>query len=275
MRFLKYLTLILLCLNSIVFADSFDIDSSDVDMSHISKYNNQKNYGAVSPLQVGDNYIPGTRTNHIVIKFPTLADSMQNVGAANWDSAKLNLVVYSSTYLAPGTSDPDTLCITLHKLTTVWDEGEASPGEASGGVTWDSASATGTLGNAPNAPLDWTTDGGDYSGTVEDDTVYLVGGNVSQYDTISFLISSSTISDTLGEGLIVLEARVADGDDGDDAGSAAYLLFYSDDETNDARKPYLEVYYSAATDGFPKYRHSNSELGARHDNSNVGVRHSQ
>jgi hypothetical protein len=240
------LFIVLLLLSGSALPDSLTIrgDASDCDASFINQYNNQLNYGNTNSLEIGDAF-SGARFSYTILKFTQLADTMQAYAPATWDSARLAVVVLDATGLDPGTSVPDSIMSTLNKGTAAWCEGTGT-GDGTGGVTWDSAIARGTA-DACGDSADWT-DGGDYSATEEpagatNDTVYLVGGELSQYDTIYYSISGATIADTLGDyyTLFIIAARVADGDD---ASSTALLDVAQDGYATADYRPYLELFYT-------------------------------
>lgn len=237
--------------------DSFSIDSTTtgVDMAELYSFSGGNDqYGARVTANCGLPF--GTRINRFPIQFVNLRDSMAAVGAATWDSGRVFINVQVATGLGAGTSVPDTLWISLHKITTLWDEGESDGLNQGAGVRWDSASASGSGGGGsnPNAPLDWT-DGGDFESDSEyGDTTIYAGGEVSNNDTLSYKIEGTTIADTTNDfGYMVYNAYAADGDDG---GNAAVLTFDSDDAADANSRPYLEVFYTtgAAPAAYPMRR---------------------
>ena len=234
---------------------NFLIDSATtIEATYIEEFAPQDNSGGAVNIDVGDAF-NNVRDLRILLRFTSLDDSMRAIGTvASWDSAIVGLYINYAGGLNAGTSVPDSIITTVHKITTIgWQEGSAV-GADEGGVTWDSASAEGT-GSLPD-PLDWTLDGGDYSATVETcgnrgdkgDSVVFVGGEWNATDTAYFGISGATVADTMGNhaGLLI-KARSADGDD---AGDAAFLRFYPvvPPTTNRHRWPILRVYY---TEGAP------------------------
>ena len=159
-------------------------------------------------------------------------------------------------------------------MTSLWDEGDLSMVAAGAGVTFDSASQTGTSGGSnPNAPLSWATDPDfgtdDYSATLEaqlgGDTVRFAGEDVAANQEHYFRISSATISDTLGEGIVLLASEMITGDD------ECYINFDSDDATTEADRPWLEVFYTtgAAPPTNPRRRKANQLLGDRYEKDTV------
>ena len=236
---------------------SFTIDSSSAtEFTYIYAYDDQYNYGGIFGAKFGDGYVPGTRTYNALIRFPDLADSMREHGAGKqitWDSAKIGLYIDASGNLSSGVSIPDSLIVTPHKITTAgWQKG-TSNGSDGGGVTWDSASATGT-GSVPDN-LDWTSNGGDYSATIETccdyeekgDSIVWVGGEDVADDTVYVGISGATISDTMGnDGGIELISRVVDGDA---ASNSVFLVFGNSNMTSNEQKwPTITVYYTIGWD---------------------------
>ncbi len=226
--------------------DSFSIDSAGatiVKMAQLSVYSTgaTTNYGALNTAQIGQSFT--NRFLRTAIEFTTLIDSMRVVGAATWDSGFACIVMSSVINLGAGSSVPDSLGVSLNKITTLWDEGDQTGTDGGAGVRWDSASATGSSGgNNPNAPLDWT-DGGDFEANPEyNDTTFLVGGVAAQFDTIRSKIEGSSIADTTtGYGYMFYEAYIAEGDD---AGAGCAVTVRTDDYTTLSLQPYLEVYYT-------------------------------
>jgi len=252
-RFLLILTIFLMSgIWSGAVADSFVLDgtsSTEGDMAYIYSYDEDYNYGANLNLRLGNAWIPGGgRWFKALLRFNLLDDSMKTIGSVTWDSALVGLVV-TDNVIGDGTSVPDSVGITVHKLTTAgWQEGTyvADAGSPTGGVTWDSASAVGT--GSMSDPLDWTSDGGDYNATPEDigwsnDTVWVVGAQTVG-DTIWFPVSGGAVSDTMGNhaGIILVTSRVANGDDG---ANYAYFKVGSDDHFTEATRPILRVYYTS------------------------------
>jgi hypothetical protein len=185
-----------------------------------------------------------SRYQVILYKFPTLRDSMDAVGEATWDSALFKIVATAVN----GLNANDSIFSTIHKITQLWDEGTAN-GSATGGATWDSASATGSGGSEPNSPLDWASNGGDYVANAEDqpttdtthfyalgDSVVFWNGGISQFDILTYRISGATVADTLDEGLILVSSRQS---------SSGTIVFASNEYTIViARVPSLLVYYT-------------------------------
>lgn len=227
---------------------TFDIteaDPADIACSYITSFSSsaQNNYGGRIWIESGSNFTG--RFQRSFVKFNTLIDSMRVVGAATWNSALLKIVFQNVSGLGPGVvpgTDDDSLYISINKMTTLWDEGAATSAPE-GGITWDSASATGTGGLEPNSPLDWTSDGGDFNATSEGDSVILVGGVIIIRDTLTFDILGTSIADTITNyGYAIYPAVIYEGDD---AGASAVVSFYSDDEGTAARRPRLIVDYTA------------------------------
>jgi hypothetical protein len=231
---------------SFVISDS----STAVESTRIYSFSSyaQYNYGASATESFGQTVL-GVRYQRALYNFPTLRDSMDAVGSATWDSALFKVVATAVN----GLNASDSIFSTVNKVTTIWDEGTGT-GAATGGATWDSASATGTGGSEPNSPLDWTTNGGDYQSDGENqptissgpyhaigDSVYFWNGGISQYDTVVYRISGTTVADTLDEGLILVAARQS---------ASGSIVFASNDYvTPTVRRPKLIVYYTTAGGG--------------------------
>lgn len=225
--------------------DSFSISivTADIDCAEISSFDDTRNAGALNDFTLGDNFIPQTRIRHGLFNFPTLADSMIAVGAATWDSAKIR--IFSKV---PQIETAETLFVFIHKMTSLWDEGDATSQADFAGVRWDSASASGSGGGGgkPNAPLAWASEPDfgtdDYSATAEaqlsGDSVIFAGGDVGDNTEYYIRIGSATISDTLGEGIVFLVERISTGD------NECYIEFDSDDAATAADRPWLEVFYT-------------------------------
>lgn len=241
MTFGRIILAILLLASPVLADGSFTISGTAtlVDAARLYKQNPVLQYGKHADLDLGDTFIPQTRTDRFVIRFNTLPDSMITVGAAIWDSARIGLVIDA----LPDTANRDSLCATAHKITTaLWVEGLGT-GQDTCGVKWDSANATGYSG-CSGSPLDWTSDGGDFSATRETygshaDSLWISKDIQLEDDTVYFYISSATVSDTMGNkaGILIQHIQFANNADND-----CSVIFDSDDQSG--KEPFLEVWWS-------------------------------
>ena len=242
---LRYIFILLLLAisaqaDSLLVAAGVSVD----DISAIKQNEPQLNFGGSWNMRIGTGYNPGDYEYRALFRFNILDDSIANHPGVTWDSARL-VVKFEALTMEAG----DSLALDLYPITTAgWQEGlgENDGGVDSGGVTWDSASATG-LGGLPN-PLDWTLDGGDFSATREGlgltDTVWMSAGTDS---TLSFHITGATIADSMnnGAGVMMKYYHLYDATvDGAIMGS-----LYSDRQPSN--RPFLVVYYSAGSEPEP------------------------
>ncbi len=193
-----------------------------------------------------------------LIDFEALADSMRQVvndsGSVTWDSAIVGLTHYNVT--APD----DSIYVSVYKVIRMWEEGLGDGALGSGkdtcGACWDSANAAGYSGCSGTA-ADWGTDGCDNTGNDRSSTretfgshadSILIHDGISTGTPVDFYISGSTVTDTLGEGLIFIPVDY--GDPSPPTNNPCIATFYSDDYTTIAsRQPKITVYYTPTGGG--------------------------
>lgn len=184
--------------------------------TYISQELATTNYGTVDVGKAGWEWV---NLAYRPMFYPSLlADSMGNHPGVSWDSGFVCFSLYEyGDYL--GTED--TIEVSLRKITQAWVEGEA---------TW----------NVYSSGNNWVSAGGDFSATKEDGNIGLNGVDYGDGDTLYFKVSSSTLSDTLGDGLIlVMEAQ---------NNYDVPFKWTTDDYGTAALQPYFIAYWSEMGD---------------------------
>jgi hypothetical protein len=237
-------------------AGNFSITSAntaDIDMSFINDGtgDTKKNAGAATSGKIGNYYGDYMK---ILIRFNTLADSMQQVyadsGEVTWDSAKV-------TINAKNYRDADSMWIVAYKIIREgWVEGVVSDvsGIDSCGVCWDSANAVNYVGCA-GVTEEWGTAGCDNITTDRSNTRETIGSHpdsilivTAVYLDYDIYISQPTIADTMGGGILIDYVAIGVDD------LNPLIFVYSDDYAGATVRPELQVWYHVGAESFRRRR---------------------
>ena len=213
------LLMALLLIPFLAWGDEFTITGFDNDITLINEYAATTNEGSTTTGKVGQSW--ANRRTRLLMFFPSFNDSMSAAGAVTWDSARVGVVVYEwGTSLDAG----DTLSILLHALTQDFVEAEA---------TWNIYST----GNS------WTTAGGDFNSTrltygSHPDSLLVSYPDISGKDTLYVYIPGASLSDSLANGLILVQSYLPNGN------YEVEVNLMTDDYATASLRPFITAWYT-------------------------------
>ena len=195
---MKKIIIVLMCLlPAIVLADSFTIDSLDLEMTAISQYYPLRNYATSITLSLGDQLM-SSRDINILFRDSVAYDSIANHSGVTWDSLIIGIIIHGNS-LEQATND--TLGLSAYVLLQpLWVEGLGAGATDTCGACWDSANAT-SYTSCTGSNTDWTTNGALGSGTDHDASPLQIRlGSAGGYDDtlkIDSLTAVTAIDDTI------------------------------------------------------------------------------
>ena len=252
---MKHLLLILsalLMMAQAIYADSYVIDSIDVDFTNIYSYSSdiELNFGKYADgVKVGQGYTD--RIFRALLRFPTAADSNSTYSISSADSIIVGVCIGSLANI--GTAD-SLFLIGYPLIQSGWYEGLSAleSGEDTCGCDWNHANDANHT-DCSGSDLNWNTAGADGEGTDRgttkikwwdgdswEDSVCIDSTNWAPGDTILIKIPGTELSNFSASGIIIIQSSLISID------NTTYFRLFSDEAITDFDlKPFTIVYFSA------------------------------